>query len=1635
MRLKNLVPALIVLSLATACTAQRSGNIFRNREQGHAQPADGKRTKKHVARSNARFLYATRQHEHKESGRAPAGRRLVEAEKNGRPDIWEMQKWYEDRRKNEHGVVDWASYRREIAHRASMAPGHIGHRLGNAPLPNARWQYIGPNNFTGPNRQYYALAPVSGRVNAVAYDPGDENTIYIGAADGGVWFTNDGGNTWVCTTDAWPHLNVSCITVDPNNNNTIYAGTGDYAGSFTLGDASEHGFGYGIGVMKSTDGGASWVSAVQASSSAAFGGACVSSIMVSPSNSNVVIATTGRGEVDLGKVWRSTDGGITWKDTGLPAAHWCSSAMGIDDAVHPRVFYVVSGNPNVYAYYSEDQGATWKGLGLPASALKMANQNDSVVIASSQNSWDKLYVMINAVGGGGITYTPDLGAHYYDITGNFESDGGGTAKYNWSQAFYNYFLGCYSYHNFTTQTDQDALVAGNIDVQVNVNTTKGTWGSIGGPTWDPNKANLHNDQHAIDFSRQNTQHMAIGCDGGFYLVNLDPNSGNFQTFSANIPLGITQLYSVDVAANNQYAVMGGAQDNGVPTTLPNPTSASTFANWSQTRAGGDGTSVLFTSNPSVAFCCNEQLKMWETTDGGTTWQWITYQTRDSKGNYHNYLDQPAAWVAPIAVDNTHGWLFGGTNRVWRYAIGTKTWTQTGAIITPNGVVSALAESGDNTRVFAGGSVGYILMSSDGGATFQSIRGDVPWDGRYVSAISVAPGSNKDIIVTTSTAGARNVWRCMDVTAAAPHWIDVDGPSSGNAELVQAPVNAIVRDFDSPSNTWYVGTDIGAFMTTDAGNSWQEITQSLGLPNVQVNSLVAHSASREIYAGTYGRGIWRIHDAPVGLELYCSPSPVALGNQTNVVLKFADPVPAGGYSVTFQSSDPTTVPVPSQPVQVPAGKTEIEFPASVPINGRPSMVTISAIIGQTRVNATLNVIQPAVAGNQLSAYTIFGGSDFPSWTITLQNVAGKGGVTINCASSNTAVVKPQYGYFSVPEGYSQASMALSTFPVKATTNVNLTVFFQGGYSTVVLVVKPVQLLNFTLDQNSLFGGTGDTSGTVYLNYTAPSNPANVGSTVSLLSSNPAAASIDKSTLTIPTGYSQSSFPIHPHMVAADTTVTFTATLNGSILTQQLLVKRNYPTSLTVDKETPVGGVDGVSGTVVLKTIANVEKSAGATVSLKGSNSLALTVPPTVAVTAGYSQTSFSMTTSPVAVDTPVTITATLNSVSVTHQITVKAIYVSSVVLSAKTAYGGVDQPSGTVNLNFVAAGPKGTTVVMTSSVPAAASVQPTLLVTSGYSQSGFNITTKSVTVDTPIIITASLNGKSQSASLTVKAVLVGGLVLTGYSAYGGTEFPVATVSTNYVVPPNTNIGLRSSVPSAAFVPASVPIATGYQQTSFVVTTYPVSAVTNAVITASLNGSSQYVNLTVKPNGVASLTFDIYKAVGGVQNPNGTATLQTTAAQAHGTPLTLTSSDMSAATVTSTTVQPGYMQVGFAVTTKYVTATKTVIITATANGMSKPATIVVDTVPLTGLKLGQSSIKGGSGSVTATLTLQEAAPIALTVTLQSNSSAATPPATVVIPANSQTYQFQIPTTKVSTLTHTTIKAFLGTSSAWANLAVNP
>ena len=375
-------------------------------------------------------------------------------------------------------------------------------------------------------------------------------------------------------------------------------------------------------------------------------------------------------------------------------------------------------------------------------------------------------------------------------------------------------------------------------------------------------------------------------------------------------------------------------------------------------------------------------------------------------------------------------------------------------------------------------------------------------------------------------------------------------------------------------------------------------------------------------------------------------------------------------------------------------------------------------------------------------SVFEGTTPATGTVLLTGPAPTGGATVTLASSNTALVTVPASVL-VPAGSQSATFPVTSVKTGTQTNVTITATFPAGTSvtgTVTILASPI-VSTLTLSPGAVVGGSPST-GTVTLSGAAPAG----GALITLASSNTGVATVPAS-FTIPAGATTGTFTVTTLAQAVDTTVTISASFHNTTRSAVLTVNRtNTLQSLTLNPTTIEGSTTS-TGTV---TITDPAPAGGASVALASSNTAVATVPATVTVPAGQLSANFTVSTVQVANQTTVTITGTFPAgVSRTAVLTVlRSPVPASVTFNPSTVLGG--QPStGTVTLSR-AAPTGGSIVALSSSNTAAATVPASITIPAGATSGTFIATTFAQLTDTAVVVSASLNGLTQSGTLIVAA---------------------------------------------------------------------------------------------------------------------------------------------------------------------------------------------------------------------------------------------------------------------------------------------
>ncbi len=1512
-------------------------------------------------------------------------------------DYLKAYRYFIGQRAFPYDKVNWDSFEVGRRHASQMPKARIGGGPGGSrPMTTPQWSFVGPTNLSAPYETYYGLGAINGRVSAVAFDPTTSSTIYASGAQGGLWKSTDSGKTWTWLSSTWTQLAVNRIVIDPNNPKTIYVAKGDYHG-YIAG---------GYGILKTTDGGTTWSEIAMA----AMGKVGVASLLIDPTNSNILIAGTGDINTD-GALYRSTDAGNSWTKLGISGALivWPTLAASAVSAGTTRLYAVAGGtatttytNPTTRLFVSDDHGATWKPQASPVVPDGLFRW--PIAIATSPTNPNNVYIL------GSDTQTlyasSDKGATWNDVSANLPTGNDIYPNYNFSQGYYDYHLECGS--RTKGGVTVDVLYLGEIDL---TESTDGgnTWVSVGGPTYE-SYAISHNDQHALAVCPTNPNLAIFGNDGGAYTVTYDPASDKNSVASLNQNLGNTMFYKIALHPTLADYLMGGTQDNSTPL------STGDITNWMNVGGGDGGGCAINQTNPKIQYTTSEYLWVYRTADGWATEQNIS-PTLESK-------DQ-AAFVAAMALCPTNqNLMFVGTNFLWEWNETTQTWTshlggQELNNSNSGAQISAIAFSPtDGNRIYTGAADGALWMSTTQGSTWTQLNTGSPLPVAALTSISVNPADENDIIIGFSSTGNGNshLWRCSNTQAASPTFTNVSG--IGVTGLPDVSLNVVVRDINNPASTWWVGTDVGVFMSNDSGSTWSNAGTIYGLPAVIVDDLAVNATTGYIVAGTYGRGMWRMKlTSSAGIKLTkftVSPSSVTGGDSSTGTVTLSAAPGTGGVTVALNSSNTSVATAPAS-VTVPSGATSATFTISTysGLSGQNTS-TFTATYSGVGLTQVLTVNGITISSVSLSPTSVLGGLS-STGTVTIGSAAPAGGFSVPLSSSTASATVP--GTVTVAAGATTATFNASTNPVSSTTVAVITAGSGSASASANLTITPPDLANLSLSPTSVSGGTTST-GTVTLTGDAPSS----GTTVTLSSSNSAA--MVPANVVVPSGQKTATFTVSTSAVSTTTSAVVTATVGSVKQTATLTITPPTLATLTVSPTSVTGGTSSTG----MVTLSWPTGSTGLVVSLQSGNTSAV-VPASVTVASGASTASFTITTSPVNAPTTATLTATLGANSTTASLTITPSTLSSVTLNPTTVIGG-SSSTGLVTLTGKA-GNGGTIVGLTSS-SSAATLPTTVTVPAGSSTASFTVGTNAVGTSTQALITATIGAVQKSATITVNPATLTSFSVSPSTVVGGSNTTGSLTLNGSAPAGGASVGLTSNSVSAT-VPSSVTIAAGATSTTFTVSTSTVSATATATLTATLGTSMLSTSLTIQTPLLSSLSVSPSSVTGGTSS-TGTVAL-TRVAPSGGVVVALSATGTGVSVPASASIAAGATSATFTVTTSGVSSTTTATVSASLSGTTRQTSLAVLAPALASISLLPTTVVGGK-SATGTVAISGPAPASgLAVALSSGSTNATVPSSVTISAGATAATFNVATNVVSATTTATITAKVGTASLSTTLTIQP
>jgi len=714
---------------------------------------------------------------------------------------------------------------------ASVAPEVVAPApVDSAYLSSLPWRMVGPHR--------------GGRSTAVTGVPRQPHLFYMGTTGGGVWRTDDAGNSWTPIADAWlDNGNVGAIGVAPSDPNVLYVG---------LGSASIRGnVSVGTGVWKSVDAGATWRQVGLRESGA------IGKLVIHPTNPEVAyVAALGHpfGKNPERGVFRTTDGGATWQhvlalndSTGA-----VSIVMAPDDPrelwagmwrAERKPWTIISGGPEGGLYRSRDGGDTWTKVagGLPNGVV------GKVGITQSPADPNRLWVLIEAEPDGGLYRSDDRGATWRRV--NTESRVRGRPFY-------------YT-HVRADPVNRDRVYVMNVSLLRSEN---------GGDTFDALPV-PHGDVHDIWINPTDNRIFAVSDDGGT-VVTL--NDG--RTFSSLYNQPTAELYDVVVDEQVPYRIYGSQQDNSTISVLHRRlhNSLRPQQEWNYASGCETGPVAVHPQRPAVVYggCYGGQINRYDVRNDTRVsikgWPEATSQAPKALTNRWQ-------WVAPIVV-SPHDTLtlYHASQYLYRSRDGGDRWTRIspdlttndaryqawpGGPITPDNtgvetfttIFAVTPSPHDAATIWVGSDDGRVHLTRDDGATWRDItprempvRGTVnrievsPHDpGRAFLAVQRYREDDQAPYIFRTDDYGQSWQRLTDGRNGIParHWVRV------------------VREDPEQRGLLYAGTEFGVYVSFSNGARWQRLQGNL--PVSPVTDLKVHRG--DLVISTQGRSFWVLDD--------------------------------------------------------------------------------------------------------------------------------------------------------------------------------------------------------------------------------------------------------------------------------------------------------------------------------------------------------------------------------------------------------------------------------------------------------------------------------------------------------------------------------------------------------------------------------------------------------------------------------------------------------------------------------------------------------------------------------------------------------------------------------------------------------
>lgn len=688
-------------------------------------------------------------------------------------------------------------------------------------------------------------ASIGGRVDDIEAVADDPRTIFVGTASGGVFRSRNNGVTWDPVFDAdGTTLSIGDIAIAPSDRNVVWVGTGEANNRQTST--------WGDGVYRSLDGGTTWRNMGLRNTQS------IGRIVIDPHDPDVVfVAAVGHlfGPNEERGLYRTRDGGVTWRkvlgvsaNTGVIDVAMAPDGHTLFAATYERrrrAFGFVGGGPESGLWRSQDGGDTWTRLsaGLPSGNV------GRIGIAIAPSDPDVVYALIEHRDGG-----------------VFRSTDGGTT---WTRRSRTNERPDYFSQIRVDPTNPDRVWLLLVSLYLSID---------GGKTFsdDSVAVRVHPDNHALWIDPRHPDHMMLGNDGGVFFTY---DGARHWDYDNNLPIG--QVYDIAIDGRDPYWVYGGFQDLG------------TFG--------------FPSGNHSRGALTEEQVTFLEYGDGfqvavdPTNSRLVYTNSQNGRGYVNDLVTREERRITPVPADTTERYRFNwntaillspndphtyyyGANKLLRTTDHGTTWQEISPDLTRHetdwrtrslgegiplrdgttlsrddgtgsyGNITTISESPRAAgTLYVGTDDGNVQLTTDGGAHWTNLTARFPLRApRWVSAVVASRFDARTAYV------AFDGHRDDDLTPYI--FRSTDGGTTWKSVAGDLPAGIVVRALaEDPHNPalLFAGTEFGLYWSFDGGRHWRFPGGSL--PRVMVDRIIVNERNNDLVLATYGRGIIILDD--------------------------------------------------------------------------------------------------------------------------------------------------------------------------------------------------------------------------------------------------------------------------------------------------------------------------------------------------------------------------------------------------------------------------------------------------------------------------------------------------------------------------------------------------------------------------------------------------------------------------------------------------------------------------------------------------------------------------------------------------------------------------------------------------------